>query len=113
MRRRVLLGAVLAALLSGASPRALAQVAANGFLVRHQAAISAPPSKVYEVLVRQVGSWWNPEHTYSGDAGNLSIDPRPGDCFARSWHGGEAVVETVLGEQLRRLKLFIETGKPA
>jgi hypothetical protein len=32
-------------------------------------------------LIRNVGDWWNPEHTYSHDAHNLSIDEKPMGCF--------------------------------
>ena len=154
------------------------QVSATGFLVRHTATVGAPPVRVYDALVRQVGSWWSSGHTFSGDAGNLSIDARPGGCFCEkltnggglehmrviyaapgemlrmsgalgplqasgvagslTWSlaatpGGTTVelsysvggflpggfekiapaVSGVLEEQLRRLKLFVETGTPA
>ena len=52
-----------------------------GFTVKSVVTIASPPSGVYEALVRSVGLWWDPEHTYSGDAKNLSIDPRAGGCF--------------------------------
>ena len=53
-----------------------ADVSPNGFLVRTELTIAAPASKVYDALTRQVGAWWNPQHTYSGDSANLSIDLR-------------------------------------
>ena len=43
--------------------------------------IAAPRPKVYDALAQSVGGWWDPQHTYSGDAKNLSIDPKPGGCF--------------------------------
>lgn len=166
---------VLTSLASGASP-AVAQVSSNGFLVKHETSIGAPPARVYDALVGQVGLWWDSAHTFSGDAKNLSIDARPGGCFCErlpdgggvehlrvvhvapgkllrmsgalgplqasglagnlTWRltsasGGTVVelsysvggfmegdfetiapaVEAVLGEQLRRLELFIETGR--
>lgn len=51
-----------------------------GFAVKNTVTIAGTPSNVYGALGR-VGSWWDPEHTYSGDAANLSIDLRPGGCF--------------------------------
>jgi uncharacterized protein YndB with AHSA1/START domain len=167
----------LPALLVAGSSRASAQVTSNGFLVSHEVHIAAAPRNVYDALVGQVGAWWNPGHTFSGDARNLSIDARPGGCFCErlpdggglehlrvvfvapgemvrmsgalgplqasgvtgslTWKltpasGGTTVrlsysvggfieggfdkmapaVEGVLGEQLRRLELFVETGKP-
>jgi hypothetical protein len=42
-------------------------------------------------LVQQVGGWWNPAHTYSGDSKNLSIDARPGGCFCEELPNGGGV----------------------
>lgn len=36
-----------------------------------------------------IASWWNGSHTYSGDAGNLSIDAVAGGCWCELWSGGE------------------------
>jgi uncharacterized protein YndB with AHSA1/START domain len=173
--RRYLLGAL--ALLPAASAQSSPQITATGFLVNLEATVNAPRAKVYDVLVGQVGSWWNPEHTYSHDAKNLSIDPRPGGCFCEKLPNGGGVehlrvvyvaprevlrlsgglgplqasglagsmtwkltggaentrvelsysvggfiqggfekiapaVESMLNDQLNRLKLFVETGKP-
>jgi uncharacterized protein YndB with AHSA1/START domain len=150
----------------------------TGFVVRHDLTIAAPPPRVYDALVREVGSWWNPSHSFTGDARNLSIDARPGGCFCEKYPNGGGVehmrivhaapdrllrmagalgplqayglagslawrlsgegsgtklelsytvggfmpdgfdkiapaVDRVLGEQAGRLKLFVETGKPA
>ncbi len=54
---------------------------ATGFLVGSSVIINSTPSKVYKTIVGEVGNWWNADHTYSGDARNLSLDPRPGGCF--------------------------------
>jgi uncharacterized protein YndB with AHSA1/START domain len=54
---------------------------AAGFLVRNTAAINAPPAKVYTALTDGVGRWWDPAHTFSNDARNLSLDAKPGGCF--------------------------------
>jgi hypothetical protein len=147
-----------------------------GFAVKNTVTIAGTPSDVYGALGR-VGSWWDPAHTYSGDAANLSMDLRPGGCFCERLvpqggvqhsmmvlvtpnktlrlagglgplqeagvsgsltfalaervggtdttmsysvggyrQGGlEAlapVVDSVLGAQLRRLKTFVENGRP-
>ena len=154
------------------------ETTAYGFFVRQEATIDAAPDKVYRALAGEVGRWWNPEHTFSGDAANLSIDARPGGCFCEklpdgggvehltvayvapnkvlrlrgalgplqahglagslTWRLGAAgaatkveltysvggymqggfdkmapAVNFVLGEQLARLKSYVETGKPA
>jgi uncharacterized protein YndB with AHSA1/START domain len=63
----------------------------SGFSIRHEIEVTAPPSKVYDSLVKFVGSWWNPAHTYSGMAKNLSIDAVPGGCFCERLKNGGGV----------------------
>ena len=175
--RRHLLGAVFLLMLAATSAQAVPQVTPTGFLVTFDVNVNAPVAKVYDALVGQVGSWWNPEHTYSHDAKNLSIEPHPEGCFCEKLPNGGGIehlrvvyvsppdvvrfsgalgplqasgvagsmtwkltggadstrlelsysvggfiqggfekiapaVEAMLSEQLDRLKLFIETGKP-
>lgn len=151
---------------------------ANGFLVKRAVAIKAAPEKVYGALTREVGNWWSPDHTYSRNSKNLSIDARPGGCFCEKLPDGGGVahmiviavfagrmlrmtgalgplqasglagsltweltgaagntnlkmsysvggymqegfekiapaVDAVLGEQVTRLKAYVETGRPA
>src|SRR5579883_952990 len=64
-------------------PCAFAEVvdsAPGGFTVRISTQMAAPPAAVYTKLM-QVGEWWNPRHTFSGDAHNLSIEATAGGCF--------------------------------
>ena len=175
--RRCSLGALALVMLSGMPARSAPQVTPTGFLVKLDVSVNAPVAKAYEALVGHVGSWWNPEHTYSHDAKNLSIDARAGGCFCEKLPGGGGIehlrvvyvappqvvrfsgalgplqasgvagsmtwkltgesnstrlelsysvggfipggfekiapaVEAMLREQLDRLKLFVETGKP-
>ena len=77
-----------------ASALAAGQAAAQapgGFSVKHEAVIAAPPAEVYRALVEDVGRWWNPAHTYSGDSANLTIDARPGGCFCERLADGGGV----------------------
>ncbi len=59
----------------------VADSAANGFRMKVTLEIAAAPGDVYRALVQHVGDWWNPEHTYSGDSHNLSIEEKAGGCF--------------------------------
>lgn len=63
----------------------------EGFGVRYELVIKAPPEKVYAAAVREIGSWWDPAHTYSGDSKNLSIEARAGGCFCEKLPGGGGV----------------------
>jgi uncharacterized protein YndB with AHSA1/START domain len=63
-----------------------------GFTLKTVVDVAAPPDRVFRTLV-DVGSWWDREHTYTGDAMNLSIDPRPGGCFCERFPNGASGVE--------------------
>jgi uncharacterized protein YndB with AHSA1/START domain len=86
---------------------AVDQVAPNGFLVKHEVAIAAPPAEVWDALVEKVGQWWSPAHTWSGDAANLSIDARPGGCFCESlpYGGGVEHLRVVYVAPRRMLRM--------
>jgi uncharacterized protein YndB with AHSA1/START domain len=95
----------VAAVLAAGGPAFAQASTANGFVVQRVVSINAPPMKVYDTLVH-VGLWWDPEHTYSGDAKNLSIDPRPGGCFCEKLPNGGGiehlrVIYVAPGELLR------------
>ena len=89
--RRCSLGALALLTLSGTAVQSAPQVTPNGFLVKLEVTVTAPTAKVYDALVGQVGSWWDSEHTYSGDAKNLSIDARPGGCFCEKLANGGGI----------------------
>ncbi len=91
IRRRCSLGTLALVLLSGTPAQSAPQVTPNGFLVKFDVSINAPAAKVYDALVGQVGSWWDPQHTYSGDAKNLSLDARPGGCFCEKLPNGGGI----------------------
>jgi uncharacterized protein YndB with AHSA1/START domain len=90
MRLR-LLGVTALLVLAGTSGQSAPQVTPTGFLVKLEANINAPAARVYDALIGQIGLWWNPDHTYSHDAKNLSIDPRPGGCFCEKLPNGGGV----------------------
>src|SRR5262245_3037768 len=85
------LGALVLVMLSGPAAQSAPQVTPNGFLVKLEVSVNAPATKVYDALVGQIGSWWDSEHTYSGDAKNLSIDARPGGCFCEKLPNGGGI----------------------
>jgi len=83
----------LAALLFAAAAAAGAEVVDvgdNGFAVRETATVSTDAAKAWAAVV-DVGKWWDPAHTYSGDAANLSIDPRPQGCWCEKLPGRAGV----------------------
>lgn len=89
MLRHYAVAAVLLFVAGGASAD-VADAGPNGFLVKHEATINAAPDAVYKALI-DIGSWWNPSHSYSGNAANMSIDARPGGCFCEKLPNGGGV----------------------
>jgi len=59
----------------------VADSSAAGFTVKFSVAVKAPPADVYQKFVHNIGDWWNPEHTFSGNPRNLSIDDKAAGCF--------------------------------
>ena len=84
MRR--LLTFAIAGLATVAATPAAAEVAASsdaGFVSHHEAEVPVPPAEVWDWMLRP-GDWWNSEHTYSGDAANMTIEPVAGGCFCET-----------------------------
>ncbi len=74
-----------------AAPADILDSAAGGFTIRHQVVVDATTVAVYTVLAGSVDRWRHPDHTFSGDAGNLTIDASPGGCFCESFPNGGGV----------------------
>ena len=51
-----------------------------GFVSAHEIEIEATPTRVFEALVDEVDRWWDPAHSYSGDAASFSLDTLCGLC---------------------------------
>jgi len=81
---------ILALAVAGPAVAEVKSVAANGFEIVSVATISAPPDRVYAAL-GEVGRWWDPSHTFSRDAGNLSLELRAGGCFCERLKDGGSV----------------------
>ncbi len=79
---------VAAALASVAPARSeIVDAQAGGFTVRESVTIAAGPDKVWNAL-GHLDRWWDPVHTYSHDAGNLTIALKPGGSWQEALPGG-------------------------
>ena len=90
-RSNIVTLAILFAILAAPVRGELIESTAAGFLVRNTAVINAPPATVYSALTDGVGSWWDPAHTFSHNARNLSLDAKPGGCFCERLPDGGGV----------------------
>jgi uncharacterized protein YndB with AHSA1/START domain len=91
MRRWGLALAAAGALMwAGAADATVAEATASGFQVQQKVEIAAPAAKVWAALAK-IGAWWNPKHTWSSDARNLTLTLTPGGCLCETFpHGGGA-----------------------
>jgi len=80
------------------------KVSPEGFMVKNEAIVRADAPHAWRALVEDIGKWWNAQHSYSGHADNLFIEPRPGGCFCeRLSNGGGVVHMTVVNVQPGKL----------
>lgn len=82
MRILVPVLALAATIASPAHADVVAQSEA-GFAASGSSTVTATPEQAWRLLVVPA-RWWNKAHTWSGDAANLSIDPRPGGCYCET-----------------------------
>lgn len=107
--------ASLAALCAVAAPaRAeVAEATPSAFLIRVESNIAASPEETWRQLLR-IGAWWNDEHTYSGDGGQMRLDARAGGCWCERWSGGSVehgrVVLVMAREGVRTLRINAALG---
>jgi hypothetical protein len=59
----------------------------SGFTVKTTLAVEATPQRIYQDLLN-VGAWWDKDHTYSGNAKNMTLAAQPGGCFCEKFAGG-------------------------
>lgn len=96
--------AVLAGMLaSGAAGAEIVSSSADHFTLKLEAHTELSPDKAWARLI-EPASWWLPDHTYSGDSANLSLDVQAGGLWREDWDGGSVWHGTVIqaheGEKL-------------
>ncbi len=89
MKTLVMMACVVMALAT-TSTAEIADSAANGFTYKMSLQLNAPPDAVYQKLL-SIGNWWSSSHTFSGDAHNMAIDPKPMGCWCEKLPDGGGV----------------------
>ena len=90
--------------LSSSHISAVAEVVASSdthYVLRHQAMSEFSAEEVWQRLVKP-STWWHPDHTYSGDANNLSLEATAGGLWREDWSDGSVVHGRVM---------LVQTGK--
>lgn len=83
-RNAVLIGLAFAACFAGAVRAEVKLASPDAFQLVFVERVAASPAAVYQAIGR-VERWWSGEHTYSGDAANLSFALQAGACFCERW----------------------------
>jgi len=83
-------------------------VSPSGFLSTFREEVDAKPADAW-LAITQIGRWWSSEHTYSGDAANLTLDAVAGGCWCERWKGNSVEHARVL-HALRGSSLRLEGG---
>jgi hypothetical protein len=78
------------AMLSAPAIAEVVSADAHGFEVQEGVNLVVPPAQAYAAFGR-IGSWWNPEHSYSGSSANLRLALQPGGCFCEAFPKGGGV----------------------
>jgi uncharacterized protein YndB with AHSA1/START domain len=103
-----LFGVVVAAAVLTPAETARAEVLDSGdtgFTIEHVRTVALEADAAWARLIIPA-DWWHPDHTWSTDAANLSLDPRAGGCFCEALPGGGSnehlrVVHAAPGRLLR------------
>ncbi len=104
MRPRTTGLAVLLTLLPAMSGAEVRTAAPDSMVIEHRYTVPVPPDRAWEVLVHPE-RYWPDDHTWSGKATNMSLDPQAGGCFCERWQGGSAehgrIIMSLPGSLLR------------
>jgi uncharacterized protein YndB with AHSA1/START domain len=95
--------ALVALALGSPAAGEVVSASANGFEVRETIPLVVSTDEAFKAF-SALPAWWDPQHTYSGDSANLSLDVTPGACFC------ERMPKTGGGVEHLRVT-YVEPGK--
>lgn len=64
--------------------------APDAFEIRASVDVDAQAADAWRILLR-IERWWNDEHTFSGNAANMRLQPVAGGCWCERWAQGQSV----------------------
>jgi len=103
------LPAIIALLAAGTARAEVIHADPHGFEVRQQVQLVVPAAEAMAAFARIPG-WWSKDHTYSGDAANLSLDARPGGCFCERFPKSGGGIEHLRVAYVKPGQEIIMTG---
>lgn len=103
MLRQAIVTVSLAGLAATASGE-IVSATPDHYTLHHEATSPIAPDKLWERLLMP-DSWWHPDHTYSGNAHHLWLNPQAGGVWLESWEGNSVehgrVLAVMDGRMLR------------
>ena len=100
MIRAALIAMAFVAVAAPASAEVISR-SADGFVLRFAVGVEAVPADVV-AAVSELPQWWDPAHTYTGDAANLSLAFEEGGCWCERLADGtifeHAVVTGIMAD---------------
>lgn len=87
----IVIGAVLAAICIGGAHAEIVGVSDGDVSWRETVHVAATPDKAYAALI-QPSLWWSSEHSFSGNAANMTLDAKAGGCWCENLADGGSVL---------------------
>jgi len=100
---------LLATLVAGPVVAEVTDAAANGFTTVNEVVVAATPAEAWTAAIA-IGSWWSSDHTISGDASRMSIEPRTQGCFCETLGDEAGVVHLVVTSVMPATSLRMTGG---
>ncbi|MEM9494922.1 MAG: hypothetical protein AAGA09_02870 [Pseudomonadota bacterium] len=101
---RLLLTGLLSCTLATQAGAEVTASAPDHYTLKHEGVSPLKPDALWARLIKPA-DWWHPEHTYSGDSKNLSLEAKAGGQWREDWDGGSVTHGVVLlvkeGETVR------------
>ena len=110
MRIPVFLTGIVALLVAPSASAEVFQKSPSGFVIRHGADVASSADEAWKELIAP-RDWWSSEHTFSGDAANLSIDARAGGCFCEVLPAKDAPRAAPRGGVEHMRIIYVERGR--
>jgi len=100
---KFILGFFFLLLIGSPTQAAITDSSFYGFTVRHEVTITCFPDSIFKYLILDVGKWWDPEHTWSGNSANLVIQSKANGCFCEKLDNNGSVKHMSV--------VFVDPGK--
>ncbi len=102
---RILLASLLFVVMSAPAMAEVTAATPDHYTLNHDGTSPLAPDALWARLIKPA-DWWHPDHTYSGDASNLSLKAKAGGQWREVWDAGSTshgVVLLVEDEKTLRL----------